>query len=171
VLLVSHDRAVLRGLATQVWELRDGALHVFPGSFVEWEEWKAEARLKADQAARAAAQAESERQQRAREKSRERDRTPAADPTASRGGRKEPDRAAIRRARKVLEEAEQRVQLLEAEVAALSARLDDGALYDTPAGVEKATRWGRELDEARDALEAAMTDWAAASETVEQLGA
>jgi hypothetical protein len=37
--------------------------------------------------------------------------------------------------------------------------------------VEKATRWGRELDEARDALEAAMTDWAAASETVEQLGA
>ena len=63
------------------------------------------------------------------------------------------------------------MQLLEAEVAALTARLDDGALYDTPAGVEKATRWGRELDQAREGLEEAMAHWADASETVERLEA
>ncbi|MEN9818484.1 MAG: hypothetical protein RLZ32_2364 [Gemmatimonadota bacterium] len=170
VLLVSHDRAVLRGLATQVWELRDGALHVFPGSFVEWEEWKAEARLKADQAARAASQAESERQARVREKERQQERARATQGkgTAQDAGDR---KAALRRARKQLEEAEQRVQLLEAEVAALTARLDDGALYDTPAGVEKATRWGRELDQAREGLEEAMAHWADASETVERLEA
>jgi ATP-binding cassette subfamily F protein 3 len=170
VLLVSHDRAVLRGLATQVWELRDGALHVFAGSFVEWEEWKAEARLKADQAARAASQAEAERQARVREKEKQQERARAAQ---GKGGSPEAGdrKAALRRARKQLEEAEQRVQLLEAEVAALTARLDDGALYDTPAGVEKATRWGRELDQAREGLEEAMAHWADASETVEQLEA
>ncbi|MBU6365047.1 MAG: ATP-binding cassette domain-containing protein [Gemmatimonadetes bacterium] len=163
VLLVSHDRAVLRGLATQVWELRDGALHVFPGSFVEWEAWRAE------HAARAAAQAEGDRQARARanEKAREkaRDRERERDASAGGGDRK----AAVKRARKALQEAEARVQLLEAEVAALTARLDDGTLYDTPAGVEKAARWGRELDEAREALDAAMADWAAAGETLERL--
>ena len=42
VLIVSHDRAVLRGLATQVWELRNNALTVFPGTFVEWEQMRAE---------------------------------------------------------------------------------------------------------------------------------
>ena len=150
--------------------MRDGALHVFPGSFVEWEEWKAEARLKADQAARAASQAESERVARAREKEKQQERARAAQ---GKGGSPEAGdrKAALRRARKQLEEAEQRVQLLEAEVAALTARLDDGALYDTPAGVEKATRWGRELDQAREGLEEAMAHWADASETVERLEA
>lgn len=38
VLLVSHDRAVLRGLATRVWELRGGTIHDFAGPFSEWEE-------------------------------------------------------------------------------------------------------------------------------------
>jgi len=151
-----------------VWELRGGALRVFPGSFVEWEEARAEAQAKADQVARAAAQADAARA-REREKQREKERDRARD--AGRAPDTGDRRAALRRARKQLEETEQRVQLLEAEVAALTARLDDAALYDTPAGVEKATRWGRELDEARDALEAAMAEWATASETVEQLQA
>jgi ATP-binding cassette, subfamily F, member 3 len=61
VLIVSHDRAVLRGLATQVWELRDGRLLVFPGSFAEWETIRAERLATADKAARAASLKESER--------------------------------------------------------------------------------------------------------------
>ena len=35
ILLVSHDRYLIDRLATQVWELRDGVLHVFPGTYAE----------------------------------------------------------------------------------------------------------------------------------------
>ena len=37
VLLVSHDRALLRALTTRVWILHDGRITDFPGSFEEWE--------------------------------------------------------------------------------------------------------------------------------------
>lgn len=35
ILLVSHDRYLIDQLATQVWELREGRLHVFSGSYAE----------------------------------------------------------------------------------------------------------------------------------------
>ncbi|MDQ4077974.1 MAG: ABC-F family ATP-binding cassette domain-containing protein [Chloroflexota bacterium] len=35
ILLVSHDRYLVDHLATQIWELRDSHLHVFPGSYQE----------------------------------------------------------------------------------------------------------------------------------------
>jgi ATPase subunit of ABC transporter with duplicated ATPase domains len=36
LLLVSHDRYLVYRLATQVWELRDGQLQVFPGPYAEY---------------------------------------------------------------------------------------------------------------------------------------
>jgi len=36
ILLVSHDRALLESLATQVWEIQDGKLRVFLGSYSEY---------------------------------------------------------------------------------------------------------------------------------------
>jgi len=36
ILLVSHDRYLIDRLATQVWELREGKLHVFKGSYREF---------------------------------------------------------------------------------------------------------------------------------------
>lgn len=36
ILLVSHDRYLIDRLATQIWELRDGQLHVFPGAYAEF---------------------------------------------------------------------------------------------------------------------------------------
>ena len=35
ILLVSHDRYLIDRLATQIWELRDGVMHVFPGTYAE----------------------------------------------------------------------------------------------------------------------------------------
>jgi ATP-binding cassette subfamily F protein 3 len=61
VLIVSHDRAVLRGVATQVWEIRNERLNAFDGSFLEWEETRAEAKAKAERDARELAAKESER--------------------------------------------------------------------------------------------------------------
>ncbi|MBI3792204.1 MAG: ABC-F family ATP-binding cassette domain-containing protein [Gemmatimonadetes bacterium] len=37
VLLVSHDRALLRSLVTRVWRLDDRKIHEFDGPFAEWE--------------------------------------------------------------------------------------------------------------------------------------
>ncbi len=36
LLLVSHDRYLIDRLATQIWEIRDGKLHVFPGTYKEY---------------------------------------------------------------------------------------------------------------------------------------
>src|SRR5262245_19799788 len=38
VLLVSHDRALLRTLTTRTLVLRDGRIEDYPGSFGEWED-------------------------------------------------------------------------------------------------------------------------------------
>jgi len=35
LILVSHDRYLVDRLATQIWELRDGRLHVFDGTYQE----------------------------------------------------------------------------------------------------------------------------------------
>jgi ATP-binding cassette subfamily F protein 3 len=36
ILLVSHDRYLIDQLATQIWELRDGSLHIFKGTYREF---------------------------------------------------------------------------------------------------------------------------------------
>ncbi|MGE4548969.1 MAG: ribosomal protection-like ABC-F family protein [Intestinibacillus sp.] len=40
LVLVSHDRALLDAVCTQIWELEDGALRVFPGTYSDWMEQK-----------------------------------------------------------------------------------------------------------------------------------
>ena len=68
VLLVSHDRALLRELATRVWAFREGRLHDYPGPFVDWEQRvaqeegaRAAERLGAEQATRAEGKAQARR--------------------------------------------------------------------------------------------------------------
>ncbi|MCO4098574.1 MAG: ABC-F family ATP-binding cassette domain-containing protein [Gemmatimonas sp.] len=161
VLIVSHDRAVLRGLATQVWELRHNALQVFPGSFVEWEAMRAERmtneakQLRADDkkgAERAVRQREREREQQEREKA------AGGDP-----------RKLLRAAEKALADAELRVATVESTIAELTEQLDNPFLYDTPAGVKKAAALGRQLDEEREQLEDALHEWSTAEEYVSLL--
>ncbi|MCA0375884.1 MAG: ATP-binding cassette domain-containing protein [Gemmatimonadetes bacterium] len=164
VLLVSHDRAVLRGLATQVWEVRGGRLHLFPGTFVEWEEMRAERQVQEEQRARADAQREADRQ--AKDREAQRARASAASGGAAPTGDL---RKQIRAAEKALADAELRVATLEDAIAALTAQLDDTTLYDTPAGVQKATQLGRQLDDEREALDEAMHAWSVAEELLQEL--
>lgn len=156
VLIVSHDRAVLRGLATQVWELRHQALHVFPGTFVEWETMRAERAAREAQRQRADERKEAERAVRQRERDQStRDKGAGGDP-----------KKLLRAAEKALADAELRVGTLEAKIAELTGQLDDASLYDNAAGVKKAAAIGQALDDARDALEDAMHEWATAEEYV-----
>ncbi len=162
VLLVSHDRAVLRGLATQVWELRGQQLRVFPGPFVEWEQLRAERQVAEAQQAKVDAQREAERQ------ARERERADAVRQKAA-GAPSGDLRRLLRTAEKALADAELRVSTLETSIAELTAKLEDPSLYDTPAGIQKATQWGKQLDDEREALDEAMHAWSVAEEALAAL--
>jgi ATP-binding cassette subfamily F protein 3 len=153
VLLVSHDRALLRALATRVWVLHGGHITDYPGSFEEWETASQERR----HAARVAAE-EEEALRRVAEK--RQTRAPA--------GGKSPS-APMRAARKAVSAAERRVAELEARVGELEASLQDPALYAKPEGVRRAATLGSDLERARSELERAMEEWARATETLERL--
>lgn len=146
VILVSHDRALLRALATRVWVLHEGRVTDYHGSFAEWEAASAER----DHAAAVAA-AEEEELRRVRE----RQRTRRAD---GRGDGKR-DQTDQRRLRRELEAAEAEVMELETRVAALTTELEDPALYATADGTRRATALGVELEEAKRALDAALARW------------
>jgi ATP-binding cassette subfamily F protein 3 len=157
VLIVSHDRAVLRGLATRVWELRDGQLLDFPGPFTEWEEMAERRRNDAVDAARQA------RQQQAV------NAPPSAHESRKQQGKE--DRRAQRDAVRAVEEAERAVTAAEAEVGRIAHALEAPELYDGSAkGAEQAQRLGAELAAARAKLEKAEERWAEASERAEALG-
>ena len=154
VLLVSHDRALLRALVTRVWVLHERRITDFPGTFGEWEAVSAE-RL---HAARVAA-TEEEALRRVRERKQVR---AAPDP------RKEQQLSA-RAAQRELESAEAEVALRETQVAAITHRLEDPALYQREGGAEEAVRLGRELEAARTELDRALAAWEAASAAADAL--
>jgi len=152
VLLVSHDRAFLREVATRVWWFDGTQLRDFDGPFVEWE---------ADRAARIAdaakADAAATEARRAAEKSK-----------ARRNETSQDDQHAARRAQKrAAEDAERAVQRHEGRVAELEAQLADPALYDGSAEqAREAARLDQALAKERQALDAAMAAWAEATEMV-----
>jgi ATP-binding cassette subfamily F protein 3 len=125
VLLVSHDRELLRKLVTRVWELRDGRMRVFDGPFADWEERHARA---AEQSREAAAARDAETRVRERAVAQQKN----AASTKSRGN--------ARDVRRTLEEAEARVSVLEKLVAELTSALGDPALYEASDGRERAER-------------------------------
>jgi ATP-binding cassette subfamily F protein 3 len=169
VLIVSHDRAVLRGLATLVWELRDQKLLPFAGTFVEWEAVRAETKAKAERDMRAVNVAASEKAAATRAATQKAQKAAAPKQDGKKpDGRKPapgPDvRKAARQAEKALADAELRVTTLEAKIAELSGILEDTTLYESPEGVQRAQKVGKELDSARDRLDEAMHDWGVAAE-------
>ncbi len=148
VILVSHDRALLRALTTRVWVLHGGRITDFPGGFEEWETVSAER-------AHAASVAASEEE--ALRRVHERQQTRRAD-----DGRKR-QHSARRTAERKLADAESTVTQCEARVAAIRAQLEDPALSETPEGAAKACALGLELEAARAELENALRVWEAAS--------
>jgi ATP-binding cassette subfamily F protein 3 len=155
VLLVSHDRALLRELSTRVWAFAEGRLNDFPGPFVDWEEKAAR-----EEELRDAARLEAERAARAEEKARSR--------------REEEERrekeAPLRAARKELQQAEIQVQEAEAAVSELEAVLANPTLYDgSSESAREARRLNVELKKARQILERAMSRWADAIELLDAL--
>ncbi len=159
VLLVSHDRALLRSLVTRVWALEDVTITEYPGTFTDWEESRtAQEPAAADEA-----------EKRARETKRDdggkggRGRNGAR----RRGpGRPDPERTRIRALRAEVESSEVEIHELETRAAELERALADGSLYDTPEGVRRAVAMKQELADAQDRLSRAMERWTRAGEAL-----
>jgi ATP-binding cassette subfamily F protein 3 len=152
VILVSHDRALLRSLTTRLWILHDRHLTEFAGGFAEWEELSGER-----EHAAAVEAAEDQALRRVHERQRVAP-APKADP-----------RKDLRKAQRELEEAEGAVEKLEAQVAEVVAALEDPALYTRPDGAATARRLGAQLETLKRSLEAGLQRWTRATEQVEQL--
>ena len=156
VILVSHDRELLRALTTRVWVLHDLHVTEFAGGFAEWEVVSAE---RAHAASVRAAEEEALRRVHERQK------------VARAGTREKAAGTDRRRQQKAAEEALARLELrvaeLEAQVASLTSALEDPSLYTRPNGVSEATRLGMELDAARRELDEVLAQWTKASERLE----
>ena len=153
VILVSHDRALLRALTTRVWVLHEGRITDFPGGFEEWETASAE---RAHAAHVAASEEEALRRVHERKQTRR----------ADNGGKRQ--QTSRRTAEGKIAEAEADVTRGETRVAEIRAQLEDPALYATPDGSMRARSLGEELEKARQELDAAFARWEAATGALEK---
>ena len=146
VILVSHDRAFLRELATRVWSFDGTRLRDFDGPFVEWEVAEAERRARLASEGAAAAQGRRAQEKSAAQKSR---------------GTEEKGATAKKQAKKAADDAEREVIRLEERVRQIQRALEDGDLYDgSPEKARDARRLEKELGAAQRLLDDAMTSWA-----------
>ena len=146
VILVSHDRAFLRELATRVWSFDGTRLRDFDGPFVEWEVAEAERRTRVASDSAAAAQGRRAQEKAAAQKSK---------------GSDTKDANSKKQARKAVDDAEREVLRLEERVRQVQRALEDGDLYDgSPDKAREAGRLEKELSAAQRLLDDAMTSWA-----------
>jgi ATP-binding cassette subfamily F protein 3 len=153
VILVSHDRALLRALTTRIWILHDRHMTEFAGGFTEWEDVSTE---RAHAATVSAAEEQALRQVHERQRVAP---SPKSDP-----------RKDLRRAQRELDEAEAAVADLESQVALLVAALEDPALYTRADGAATARRLGAQLETLKRSLDAELERWTRATEQVSLLG-
>jgi len=125
MLFVSHNRSFLNGLATRIWEVKDGAVVDQPGNLDDWlyhqEQLQADgdASVRPERgAARAGAESKGERSSDERDRRRR-----EAEARNARYAREKPLRDAIAK-------LEARIEELEAARAAAEAALADPALYE-----------------------------------------
>jgi ATP-binding cassette subfamily F protein 3 len=149
VIVVSHDRELLRSLTTRVWVLHDKHIVDFGGGFSEWEQVSQE---------RAHAAAVNASEELSLRKVQEKKKTQHA------SSRQDDQRRARREIQSRIAKAEETVSKLEAEIALVSKDLADPELYLTRDGVAKSAEMGIELERLKRELDRALERWAAATE-------
>ena len=161
VILVSHDRAMLRALANKVWVLHDRHVTTFDGTFAEWE-------VASEERAHAAAVRASEevalRRVEEKKKTARRD-----DRSASSASSASDSRKALKHARARAAAAEKAVGELDSEISRITTTLDDPELYTRPKGVSDAHAMGATLDTLRAQLDTALASWEKETATLESL--
>jgi ATP-binding cassette, subfamily F, member 3 len=156
VLLVSHDRELLRALTTRLWILHERHITEFSGGFAEWEEVSAE---RAHAASVRASEEASLRKVHERQKlAKKKDKAPPSS---------KDQRRRQRVAQRELEQAEARIEELEGRISAVTSLLEDPELYNREGGVEEAGRLGDELERLKASLDQELGRWASLSEATE----
>jgi ATP-binding cassette, subfamily F, member 3 len=156
ILLVSHDREMLRALTTRVWVLHERRVTDFDGSFIEWEAVSSERRHAAMVKA-----GEEEALRRVEEKKK----------TARRQDSGKDSKAALRNARQRVSDLEEQIQSLETRVDSLTRELEDPCLYTRDDGVVRAKTLGTDLEKVKSELDRVLEQWGIASEAIDTLGA
>lgn len=152
VIVVSHDRALLRSLATRVWVLHNRRVLDFGGSFTEWETASEE---RAHAAAVNASEEVSLRRVQEKKKTRRAHNEQADSKRSSRD------------ARARAEEAEQAVSELESQIVRISEALSDPGLYLTRDGAKRSTALGVQLERLKSKLDRTLEVWAEGTDVVE----
>ncbi|MCY7379275.1 MAG: ATP-binding cassette domain-containing protein [Gemmatimonadaceae bacterium] len=160
VILVSHDRAMLRALANRVWVLHDRHITMFDGTFAEWE-------VASEERAHAAAVRAAEEV--ALRRVDEKKRTASKQDRASSSGAGDAQRKALKQARERAAEAERKVSELDVEITTVTTTLDDPELYTKSGGVEQAHKLGARLDGLRARLDKALATWERETAALEKL--
>jgi ATP-binding cassette subfamily F protein 3 len=156
VLLVSHDRELLRALTTRLWVLHDRHVTDFDDNFAAWEVVSTE---RQHAASVKAAEEEALRRVQERKKTARRDEV----------GRDERD--ALRSARRRVNALETTISSLETRIDELTRTLEDPELYTQTKGPIRATELGTELERLKRELERTLEDWGSASEALDALNA
>ncbi len=156
VLLVSHDRELLRALTTRLWVLHERHVTDFDGNFAEWEVVSTERQHAATVRA-----SEDEALRRVQEKKKTVRREEAS------RGTKHANRTAERTAERRVAELEADIQRLELRIETLTHELEDPELYTKPNGVSRATELGSQLEVLKRDLERALDAWGTATEALE----
>jgi ATP-binding cassette subfamily F protein 3 len=141
ILLVTHDRYLVDALATQIWEIdpQESHLEVFKGTYSQMKEEREK------QAARAAAQ-----QAAASAKSAALAQEAEARARRSRNAKTRDERRKVAQ----MQELENRIASLEAQLADLSA-----ALENPPADAGEVTRLGREYARVQEQMDEELAQW------------
>ncbi|WP_343625338.1 ATP-binding cassette domain-containing protein [Roseateles puraquae] len=161
VMLVSHDRALLREVCDEFWLVADGVVKPFDGDLDDYQRWLLDQSKEASRAAKKAPSAAP---------------APAAvaapaPPPASREDRKASGQARAKLAeltrplRKEMEAIDKRLQALAAERAEIEAQLAEGAAASAIAEM------GRRLKAIGDQLEADEMRWLELGEQIEAMSA
>jgi ATP-binding cassette, subfamily F, member 3 len=156
VLLVSHDRELLRTLTTRLWVLHDRHITDFDDNFAAWEIVSTERQHAASVKA-----AEEEALRRVQERKK----------TARRGESDRGDRDALRAARRQVAEFEAMINTIESRIDELTRSLEDPGLYTQASGPARAMAFGAELERLKQDLERALENWGSANETLDALNA
>ena len=154
VLLVSHDRALLRALTTRLWMLHERHVTDFDGNFADWEVVSAER-----QHAAAVRASEDEALRRVQEKQK----------TARRAAPARDTKGSLRSAQRRVGDLEAQIQALESRVEKLTTELEDPELYTKENGVSRATALGVDLERVKPQLDAVLEEWTQATETLDRL--
>ena len=154
VLLVSHDRELLRSLTTKLWIIHDERLIEFDGSFGEWE-------IASSEREHAAAVQASEEEALRRVQERRR--------TERREQRDRSSRSAVRTAQDRVADLETQIQETEREITEITTKLENPELYAASDGVSTAKSLGAQLNSLKAELDALLEDWGSATEALETL--